>query len=69
MDGGQHYFDKDKERDEWLKNQGYEVIRFWDNEVLKNKDAVLEVIREKLITPHPDPLPQGERNSSKNRCC
>ena len=65
MDGGQHYFDKDKERDEWLKNQGYEVIRFWDNEVLKNKDEVLEVIREKLITPHPDPLPQGERNSSK----
>ena len=65
MDGGQHYLDKDKERDEWLKNQGYEVIRFWDNEVLKNKDAVLEVIREKLITPHPDPLPQGERNSSK----
>jgi len=65
VDGGQHYFDKDKERDEWLKNQGYEVIRFWDNEVLKNKDAVLEVIREKLITPHPDPLPQGERNSSK----
>jgi very-short-patch-repair endonuclease len=65
--GGQHNLDKDKDRarDRWLKSQGYEVIRFWDHEVLENKDGVLEVIREKLLTPHPDPLPQGERKSSK----
>ena len=67
VDGGQHVLEKekDKERDEWLSSQGYEVLRFWDHEVLKNKDGVLEVIREKLLTPHPDPLPQGERKSSK----
>ena len=67
VDGGQHNLDKDKDRarDRWLKSQGYEVIRFWDHDVLENKDVVLEVIREKLLTPHPDPLPQGERKSSK----
>ena len=67
VDRGQHILDqeKDKERDEWLRSQGYEVLRFWDHEVLKNKDGVLEVIREKLLTPHPGPLPQGERKSSK----
>lgn len=63
LDGGQHIINKEKDkiRDRWLKSQGYEVLRFWDNEVLKNKEVVLEIIREKLVSPHPDPLPQGER--------
>ncbi|GEM_PF-2987368 len=63
LDGGQHsvYKEKDKERDEWLKSQGYEVLRFWDNEILKNKEVVLEIVRGKLLTPHPNPLPQRER--------
>jgi very-short-patch-repair endonuclease len=47
VDGSQHSIDKaiDKERDEWLKEQGYEVMRFWNNEVLENIEGVLEVIR------------------------
>jgi len=38
VDGGQHSIDKaiDKERDEWLIEQGYKVMRFWNNEVLEN---------------------------------
>ncbi|MFH1856656.1 MAG: DUF559 domain-containing protein [Candidatus Omnitrophota bacterium] len=69
LDGGQHavYQEKDKVRDNWFKKQGYEVLRFWDNEVLNNVEGVLEVIREKLLfyysTPHPNPLPQGEREN------
>jgi len=63
VDGGQHtiYKEKDKVRDNWLKKEGYRVVRLWDNEVLNNIEGVLEVIREKLLTPHPNPLPQGER--------
>jgi very-short-patch-repair endonuclease len=42
---------------------GYSVLRFWNNDVLKNLDGVLEVILEALASPppHPNPLPVGER--------
>jgi very-short-patch-repair endonuclease len=65
VDGGQHntYSEKDKARDEWFRKEGYEVLRFWNNEVFKNKDEVLEIIRQKLLSPHLNPLPQGERKS------
>ena len=62
LDGGQHGLDPgDKIRDEWLGGEGYEVIRFWDNQVLSDLEGVLETIRDFLFTPHPYPLPQGER--------
>ena len=62
LDGGQHALDPgDKTRDEWLQAEGYKVLRFWDNQVLSNLEGVLENIRDALLTPHPDPLPQGER--------
>jgi very-short-patch-repair endonuclease len=62
LDGGQHVINnkKDKERDEWFQSQGYEVLRFWDNEVLKNKDGVVESIRNKLLPPHPASPARGE---------
>ena len=54
LDGGQHLDNKkDKLRDRWLKEQGYKVLRFWDNEVLTNVEGVLEVIREKILSPSP----------------
>jgi very-short-patch-repair endonuclease len=62
LDGGQHALDpEDKIRDEWLRAEGYEVLRFWDNQVFSNLESVLETIRDALLTPHRDPLPQGER--------
>jgi len=65
LDGGQHALDPgDKIRDEWLKAEGYKVLRFWDNQVFSNLEGVLETIREVLLTPHPDPLPQGERGDN-----
>ncbi|HUL23003.1 MAG TPA: DUF559 domain-containing protein [Thermodesulfobacteriota bacterium] len=65
VDGGQHAIDaRDKIRDEWLRAEGYEVLRFWDNQVLSNLEGVLETIRASLLTPHPDPLPQGEREDN-----
>ena len=65
LDGGQHALDPgDKIRDEWLKAEGYKVLRFWDNQVFSNLEGVLESIREVLLTPHPAPLPRGERGDN-----
>ena len=54
IDGGQHNEtvnrENDRKRTDWLKDEHYKVIRFWDNEVLTNTDGVLEVIRKELIS-------------------
>ncbi|MBI5408094.1 MAG: endonuclease domain-containing protein [Nitrospirae bacterium] len=65
LDGGQHtqpeQIRKDRERDRWFEQQGYEVLRYWDNEVLKNTREVLEVIWEKCLKHPPlNPLPSRE---------
>jgi very-short-patch-repair endonuclease len=46
VDGGQHSgnINYDSERDAWLEEQGFSVLRFWDNQVLKEMEAVEEVI-------------------------
>ena len=68
VDGGQHAIlkDEDKKRDAWLNAEGFEVMRFWNNEVFENSDGVLQVIRTKLITPSPDPSHQGRGNRSES---
>lgn len=60
LDGGQHASrtDEDKKRTELLTGQGYQVLRFWNNEVLRDTNGVLEVILEALKeTPSPPPSP------------
>ncbi len=47
MDGGQHVKSVDDvHRDAFLTKSGFTVLRFWNNEVLKNLDGVLETILE-----------------------
>ena len=50
IDGGHHRDQQeyDAARTEWLQSQGYEVLRFWDNDVLTELDSVLESIGEVL---------------------
>lgn len=49
IDGGQHFDDsKDKARDKWLESQGFKVLRFWNNEVLENRNQVVEEIIKHL---------------------
>jgi very-short-patch-repair endonuclease len=50
LDGSQHLeqTEYDAERTEFLQSKGYKVLRFWNNEVSKNMDAVLGVIWENL---------------------
>ncbi|HNQ01637.1 MAG TPA: DUF559 domain-containing protein [Syntrophales bacterium] len=54
LDGGQHAETaaRDAERDAWLRGRGYNVLRFWDNEVFQNLEGVLEVVR-KNVAPTP----------------
>ncbi|GGE57929.1 endonuclease [Streptosporangium jomthongense] len=63
-DGGQHNdSESDKERDAWLRAQGFKVLRFWNHEILRQVDVVLSVIYEEMerregIAPSPPaPLP------------
>ena len=47
LDGGQHTSETDEPRQTWLEQQGYRVLRFWNNEVTENLVGVLTVIGEK----------------------
>lgn len=51
IDGGQHAnnFLYDEQRTLFLQAQGFQLLRFWNNEVLKNTDGVLESIL-KILT-------------------
>jgi len=58
VDGGQHNelvtTEKDEQRTKWLEGKGYQVIRFWNNDVLDNVDGVLIKIKEILeMRSHP----------------
>jgi very-short-patch-repair endonuclease len=60
VDGGQHEVAKDARRTAELNRLGYRVVRFWNDEVLRNLEGVLEAINISLREgPHPDPLPQA----------
>jgi very-short-patch-repair endonuclease len=50
IDGGQHADQQeyDRRRTAWLEAQGYQVIRFWSNEVLSNTEGVIEAISTAL---------------------
>ena len=52
IDGGQHNEDRIQGQDEiraaWLNNQGFQVIRFWNNEVIDNLEGVIFKIQEAL---------------------
>ena len=52
VDGGQHCESEDDlRRDEWLRAQGFVVLRFWNHDVLENRDGVLHEIRRFLSPP------------------
>lgn len=60
LDGGQHQEQKtyDDTRSRYLNQQGWQVVRFWNSEVLENLCGVLEVIVKKLkSTPPSQPSP------------
>ena len=56
LDGGQHAENAaDEKRTAFLNVEGYSVLRFWNNEVLENRDGVLSTILSVIDgTPSPD---------------
>jgi very-short-patch-repair endonuclease len=69
IDGGQHNTNEktesDLERTSWLEGKSYQVLRFWNSDIMENLDGVVEVILNSLehkSPPHSNSLPQrGER--------
>ena len=59
IDGGQHCENKkDGIRTKYFRNKGYEVVRFWNNEVLGNIDGVLHSLSLTLSIEGPENGPQ-----------
>ena len=53
-DGGQHSESlNDARRTAFLESKGYRVLRFWNNDILRNVDGVAQIIATVLSTPHP----------------
>ncbi|GEM_PF-10176 len=62
LDGGQHSEKAayDEKRTLFLEEQGFRVLRFWNNEVLENMEGVLSIIAGVLVSrPPTQPSPQG----------
>jgi very-short-patch-repair endonuclease len=57
LDGGQHVLqiEDDNRRSLYLKSKGYGVVRFWNDEVLKETQAVLEAILRIVESGTPSP--------------
>jgi very-short-patch-repair endonuclease len=50
LDGSQHIEQReyDAERTAFFETKGYRVLRFWNNDIMNNMDAVLKVILNAL---------------------
>ena len=45
IDGSQHVESEyDRKRDEFMRDEGYSVIRFWNHDVIKNRESVCRTI-------------------------
>jgi len=55
LDGSQHGTDDaisyDDDRTRFLRARGYSVLRFWNSDVMKNRDRVLEAIHHAATLP------------------
>src|SRR5690349_18622943 len=55
LDGGQHNTDAGRESDAtrtaWLEYRGIRVLRFWNHDVLRNTDNVMQTIWNTLHEP------------------
>jgi hypothetical protein len=55
-DGGQHADSRpDERRTTWLQSRGWRVLRFWNNEIVKNPEGVIDAILRELRGDDPHP--------------
>ena len=62
LDGGQHtrQRDYDEQRTRWLNSQGFQVLRFWNCDVLDDVETVIDVIWRALGSPSRSTQPNPE---------
>ena len=61
-DGGQHNdAPRDERRDEWLREQGFTVMRFWNNEIMSNLEGVLTTVMAAVAESPLSPIPSPAR--------
>ena len=68
VDGGQHADSaRDARRDRWFAQNGFRVLRFWNNEVLQNLEGVWTLIFEAVeqATPHPARAARGHPSPAR----
>jgi ring-1,2-phenylacetyl-CoA epoxidase subunit PaaD len=69
VDGGTHSADeknaRDKRREQYLRGQGFRVLRVWNSEVRENIDGVMDTIVDALGPPPPSPPRKGEGRRSR----
>lgn len=75
-DGGQHYEDKGRQRDELRRNElaksGVKILRFSDLEILNNVGGVCQLIqmaieRKKSYSPSPQSSPQRVEEVTRSK--
>jgi very-short-patch-repair endonuclease len=67
VDGGQHASPDAHElrRTKHLERSGFRILRFWNNEVLENREGVWEAIREPVGELDPSPRPSPARGEGE----
>lgn len=62
LDGGQHSeaIAEDEARTRELQTAGFRVLRFWNNQVFQETEAVIETIMAAISETHPHPCPPLE---------
>ncbi len=58
-------------RDDKLRQDGWRVLRFWNNEILGARESVLQAISEALVPiqkdgPHPCPPPLASEGTERD---
>jgi len=65
VDGGQHNADSaDEARDAFLRRSGWTVLRFWNHDVIGNREGVLQTIVAALPPPQPSPIARGREKTT-----
>ena len=64
LDGGQHSQVGDAVRTAAIEQEGYRVVRFWNNEVMENAEGCLA--RLQAFIRHTHPHPTATRRSAKS---
>ena len=68
LDGGQHAESaSDKGRDTYLASEGWRVLRFWNNDVIRNRHGVLENIAQAAALTRPVPADRATLSRKRER--